>query len=263
MDTYIGVTGFMSACEVAEVENSLSFSSDLDRGIVFAPAILVSAGTLRGNTNRHSHKFPPIVDLFSILSATRHVEKTRSYIHYCADRTDNLVLDLLALAGIAAKTQLRGFQLNLGELPSGDDLQQFMRLTDARYEIILQLNRCYFYSSGRTRLGASETAALVKSYNRHVHRVLIDLSGGTGQDLDPAQTITLIRTLRDVGCTQHIGIAGGLCADMLDYILPILEEFPDTSIDAEGRVQSKASRIEYVKKAIELYRTARSKALRT
>lgn len=67
--------------------------------------------------------------------------------------------------------------------------------------------------------------------------ILLDISGGKGIAFQPEQYIHLIAAVAERIPHVGIGVAGGLCADRLPDIMPLLEQFPFLSIDAETKLR--------------------------
>jgi hypothetical protein len=71
-----------------------------------------------------------------------------------------------------------------------------------------------------------------------INGILIDASGGTGKPLQPRKTLAFLRAIRERDSGIGLGVAGGLCSATLDLVEPLLAEFSDLSIDAEGKLRT-------------------------
>ncbi len=68
--------------------------------------------------------------------------------------------------------------------------------------------------------------------------VLFDASHGTGAQLDAQKLSGYVLEMSQSQLGLKIGVAGGLDAETLDSIQPILAEYPDLSWDAEARLHA-------------------------
>jgi hypothetical protein len=185
--------------------------------------------------------------------------RTFNVIHFNSADPDKLLFtQLMAMVGMYhghLEARLNGFQLNVC-WPGLEHLEQFRKFTQGKYlRLILQLGE-------KALAEASTRGALVcklREYREFVDYMLIDGSGGTGKRLDTNFCLERIRAVRDAGLTIGMGVAGGLSAETLHLVAPIIEEFPETSIDAEDRLRNLEDSLnvraaaQYVLEALKLY----------
>lgn len=81
-------------------------------------------------------------------------------------------------------------------------------------------------------------------YQGHIDRILLDQSMGKGQPMEAGVLLPYLRAIRKA--YPHLGlvVAGGLGPDSLDLVRPILDEFPDVSIDAQGKLRPSGSALD-------------------
>jgi hypothetical protein len=83
---------------------------------------------------------------------------------------------------------------------------------------------------------AAALAAFV--HTRGATDVLLDASGGRGQAIDVAAAEVAVQQIRDACPGLGIGIAGGLCAEMVPQVAHLLAD--GVSVDAEGALRDEA-----------------------
>jgi phosphoribosylanthranilate isomerase len=106
-------------------------------------------------------------------------------------------------------------------------------------KIVLQCGGHALDAVGRS---GKDIAEMIKRYNDLIDYVLIDPSGGAGQPFD-------LNFARE--CFQHLqaidhigfGIAGGLHPGNLHQLHELLKDFPDFSIDAQGKLRDRADNL--------------------
>lgn len=221
---YVGVTGFM---ERAEVELALKcVPSQSSRRLMVG--ILVSSKTLSGQQNRWPGRYPKIENVPDLLIQD---ERVLNLIHYNTDETETLYTQLNSITQ-CLDYNLDGFQLNIA-WPPISQLEDWHE-THPNQFLLLQI--------GSKAMAAAESMEhfrdLVGAYLPMIDAILIDPSGGKGEPLDPVKGAEYLRSASchlDLG----LGIAGGLDASNLSLLEPLVKEFPDLSIDAEGRLRTR------------------------
>jgi len=107
-----------------------------------------------------------------------------------------------------------------------------------------------------------QLAAKVAEYNEVVEYVLLDPSGGYGKPLDPDRARDYLLALKAQNLGMGLGVAGGLSPTTLDPVRPLSREFPDLSIDAEGRLRTLEDHLdlavssEYLRRALAMFNGA-------
>ncbi|MDO8571756.1 MAG: hypothetical protein Q7R79_03695, partial [bacterium] len=97
----------------------------------------------------------------------------------------------------------------------------------------------------------------VKTYEQLIDYVLLDPSGGTGKMFDPRVERTYLDKLADLGV--GLGVAGGLSPSTLHLLQPLINDYPNLCIDAEGRLRNQDDQLDltvagsYLQKAYELF----------
>jgi hypothetical protein len=143
--------------------------------------------------------------------------------------------------------------------PSPDDIARAVyRFPRQKIEVILQVGRNAFEAV------LDDPKILVKKlepYESVISRVLLDKSGGRGEPMDADRLLPFLRAIKENFPDLGLVVAGGLGPDTIHLLEPIITEFPDISIDAQGRLRPSGSAMEpidwemarkYVEKALEL-----------
>ncbi len=225
--SYVGVTGFMNQKEVGIALDALMSSKTAHAAPLLMVGVLASSKTLAGLTNKWPGRYPRVEEIHKIFLSDR---RALNLIHYASDDRETLAdqLDMLVkLGGLF----FEGFQLNV-VWPKPQSLEKARRECD---RIVLQLGSQALAEIGNDPKAASER---LLSYGDLITDILIDGSGGKGVPLDAQTGLGYLRAIKERHPDLGLGIAGGLEASTLDLLKPIVAEFPDVSIDAEGRLRS-------------------------
>ncbi len=271
--SYIGVTGLMTAEQVRQVASAIpTMGWRLDRPLMLG--ILMSSKTANGIPNKYPKRYPRLKDVFKITDpvdgGTRWNAPLLPIIHYATDDHATVALQILGLKKCldweyeeTVHTHVSGFQINT----PWPDLRLFHELGfeshfGKNFRIVLQVGRAALKQAamGRGSCQPDELVTMLRPYVGAVSDILLDPSGGMGMPVDPAQASDYLDAIKAAGLRFGLGVAGGLDAQSLDQLAPLLERHPDVSIDAEGRLRDPATdeldlgkARDYVAKAYELF----------
>ncbi|MGK3995019.1 hypothetical protein [Sorangium sp. So ce1024] len=222
---YCGISGLVSRTEVLA---ALAAFPDCGRQLMVG--VLASEKTLAGQTNRYFRRYPKVENISHVF-----VDDPRclNLLHYGADTPPDAttLIRLFELAGPLC----HGFQFN-GAWPYRADLFRLHEAAAHRgrdLRVVLQV-----------RVPNRQGTATV-TWPSHGHYgglfsdILLDASGGTGRAFDYSYAETWVEEVRArYGDKIGVGIAGGLCAETLAPVAPVLAE--GASCDAEGRLRDGA-----------------------
>lgn len=179
--------------------------------------------------NKESGRYPKIENIKNIF-----VEHplALNLVHYNTRRTDNLCEQLVQLTKVSGPN-IHGLQLNI-PWPPKDELYTY-RSEYPNHKIVIMVNddalNDVLYSQ-------QSLVSKIKEYKDIVDYVLLDQSCGHGIPLD----VEFMRRYLDVLYKEDLGlgivVAGGLCSTTLNIIKTIINDFPDLSIDAEGKLRN-------------------------
>lgn len=219
---YVGVTGFMSRVEVKEAFKIIPQESQ--RRLMVG--VLMSSKTLAGQQNKWSSRYPKkeaVADIF--------VDDPRALnlVHYSTDHPETLCSQLREITELAS-SRIDGFQLNIA-WPPVSEIEYYNEANPEKF-LVLQIG-----SGAMAQVESMERfTELVGAYLPMIDAILIDMSGGRGEYLDAVKGSEYFRALHDYSALG-LGIAGGLGPDTLHALDPLIREFPDLSVDAEGRLR--------------------------
>ena len=249
---YIGITGFMSNAEVVEALNMVP-EKPTHRLMV---GVLMSSKTLAGMTNKYPGRYPKKEDVSGIFVKN---ERALNLIHYSTDHHDRLQNELYEITELVGSGNFDGFQLNV-RWPEATALRNYQDSHPDKFLVVQMGGRVLAEVDGLGHLGG-----LIHLIYDHraccswlVDAVLIDPSGGKGQPFDQNKGTKYLREVRGDHPEMGIGIAGGLCCETLGLIEPLVKEFPNLSIDAEGKLRDENDKLNlekvrlYLKRAFQM-----------
>ncbi len=221
---YIGVTGFMSAQEVNEVLQELP--SESQRKLMVG--VLASSKTIQRIPNKWPNRYPNPEDIAGIF--VRH-PAALNLVHFNTKEPERLLAQMVEVTELGGEN-LHGFQLNL-KWPDPRVIEDYKKKHPEKV-IVLQCGGGALSEVGKNPQSLGNSA---KMYEGLCEYLLIDPSGGYGIPFDTAKGLEFLRALHSSIKGMGFGIAGGLSPETLDLLKPIVEAFPSTSIDAEGRLR--------------------------
>lgn len=247
---YIGISGIMSRDEIRQIFSAIGFNDQ--RPTAFG--VLISAKTIRGIPNKYPNRYPSPERLRDVF--VRWNARDLLVLHYSADDDRTLTEDIgLAIQAIGRAPD--GVQLNIKN-PYGEQLPNPNKVaaiasTYPRMRIILQIVSSMFSSR-------ADLWRYVREYAFSATDVLFDGSRGNGVDyFAKPRNVDSVRAdlleLRSSFPHLGLGIAGGLSAHTLPQVEELLQEIPDLSIDAEGRLRDENDHLN-INAAIEYATTA-------
>jgi len=243
---YIGITGFMSREEVEAVLEV--FPKDSPRKLMVG--VLASEKTIYGHPNKWPNRYPNRLEIEYIFSDN---PLALNLVHYNTKNPETLVGQMCTVSGPLGGPHFHGFQLNLA-WPNPDMIAGWRKHFEGI--IVFQIGGHAFEVVDHS---PQKLAEKVAEYKGLVQYLLFDPSGGKGQPFDTEQARAYLRALADKDLGIGLGVAGGLSAETMHLVEPLVEEFPDLSIDAEGRIRDEDDDLDlekarrYVSAALEMF----------
>lgn len=235
--TYIGITGITTPHEAVAVSNQF-YKARADRRPsverpLLALGVLATQKTLAGQPTKRPHRYPVREALAEISDVARGDVRV---VHYCTDTTHVGIADEIARAIAWAGLGCAGVQINAPTIP---DLRGAGFLAGRR---VIQQIRVRSYQSPHE--AADALAPFVGSM---ISDVLLDFSGGEGVPIDMERALDFVVVLQQAFPNRlGIGIAGGLDAERVRLIGPVLRE-RRLSIDAESGLRTPDDRLDLEK----------------
>ncbi|MBI5421359.1 MAG: hypothetical protein HZA35_03595 [Parcubacteria group bacterium] len=248
MESYVGVTGVMNNTHVVSLLDVVPQGSRRKLMV----GVLASSKTIEGVSNKWPNRYPTPETMGSILEDDPRV---LNLIHFNTKDPD-LLFEQMIKARSLAGPHCHGFQLNMG-WPDPRVLRKFYMMRSGP-TIVLQVGSHAFACVKDSPRKLADKIA--QEYADYIDCVLLDPSGGLGKPLDTEVLRQYLQALEKKGLDIGLGVAGGLSADTLHLVAPLVDEFPDLCIDAEGRLRDKDDHLDivaavaYVKKAFALFR---------
>lgn len=227
---YIGITDFMEPSQVERMQ--VVFTQEFPRPSLrkLHVGTMTSRKFIDDLPTRWKNVFLPVDRIHSVFIGGSDV--LMNVLHY-ADYEDgtNLYDILLKLVRYGGR-YLNAIQLDM-IWPDIKDLQNFHALY-SDVDIILQV--------GQNALQIIENnprvlVSRLKRYEGIVKYVLLDKSMGQGKGMDSIALMPFVRALYEHFPHLGVAVAGGLGPYTMHLVAPLVFEFPDISIDAQGQLR--------------------------
>ena len=225
---YIGITDFMTRAQVRRIIE-LYYKNDLLFNNLRAHiGVMMSRKTLGLMKNKWTDAFPKREEVSGIFM--RHL-LAFNVLHYADYDGVDVFCNLLEAADYGGPN-MDAMQLDM-IWPSPVVLRMF-RDEHPEIQLILQI--------GANALAAMQddptcVAERLAHYDGDVDYVLLDKSMGKGLGMDARALLPFVRRISQTQPHIGIAVAGGLGPNTLNLVEPIVREFPDISIDAQGRLR--------------------------
>lgn len=230
MRPYIGVTGFSKPAEVLAAIDA--FPPNSSRQLMIG--VLATWKSLRGIPMKPKwvKQTPPpenINDLF--------VDDDRilNLVHLSTEegQESSLLADMLRIHDLAGQN-FHGFQLNV-VWPEIRLLDEYRITVGNKPYVVLQLGQKAVMAVGGT---IESVVGMLYHYVGNINGVLFDPSGGLGKPLDTERAREFLAAIAEQRWGLNLGVAGGLGPVSLNLVEPLIAQFPDLNIDAQGRLRN-------------------------
>jgi hypothetical protein len=229
MNPYIGITDFTDRGQVQEMSRVFGAHQPQGSSHMLHVGVMMSYKTLHDIPSRWQNAFPPkktIADIFSL-------DDVYNCLHY-ADYDNNPDLwKSLAKAISYGGIGIHALQLDM-IWPDPCQIVHGVHTSRKKIEVILQVGKNALEKVDNDPQAVVER---LSDYDGTIHRVLLDKSMGKGLGMDADSLIPFAQAIRENFPTLGIGVAGGLGPETTQLVEPLIAEFPDLSIDAQGRLR--------------------------
>lgn len=132
-----------------------------------------------------------------------------------------------------ARNNLHAIQLDM-TWPDPGHIANAVHATRRCIQVILQIGRKAFAEAENN---PGIVAEMLGDYSEVIDGVLLDRSMGEGKLMHPEELLPFISEIKRVQPKMHVAVAGGLGPDTMSVAEPLLQVFPDLSIDAQGALR--------------------------
>lgn len=233
-ESYAGV------CDVISPEEARAMADELRRTRKYSKR-KVMIGTMAGHFTLRPEKedpggqrgvFPTREEISRPFTDDPDVLNTIHFADLYRPREAQTILEDLELVVQYGGEHLHAIQLDV-TWPNPEEIITFKdRHPDLA--IVLQLGK---FSFQEVNDDPEQMVERLRAYGDAVDYALLDMSMGKGQGLDPQGLLPFLRLIRRELPGLGLAVAGGLGPDSMDALEPIAKEFPDISIDAQGRLK--------------------------
>ncbi|MCR4333596.1 MAG: hypothetical protein NUV60_01045 [Patescibacteria group bacterium] len=228
---YVGITDFMNFQQVQAMLRIFKVHQRPDSKRKLHVGVMMSYKTLHGIPSSWDKAFPSKETIADIFSSA----ETYNCLHIADyDSMPHLGRKTLAPALQYAGDLVHAVQLDM-IWPHPSQILLGIHTSRKNPEVILQV--------GRKALTAvkDDPLLLVEKLREYeggvIQRVLLDKSGGEGRAMEADVLLPFVRAIRENLPELDIVVAGGLGPYTMHLAEPIIREFPDVSIDAQGRLR--------------------------
>lgn len=245
MKPYIGITDFET---YEQVKQTLNIFTELSAGKNprdLMVGVMMSYKTLKGMETKWTKAWPPkekVGEIFIHSYPALPVLNTLHYADYDGLTTKNDLCDALLFAD--SKNGLDAVQLDM-PWPDKDmvveAIEMFHHKQFRKLRTVLQVGKVAIAACDNDR---DKVINKIGSYHGAFDWVLLDLSGGKGIPLDANLLLGYLSEMKNRYPYISLAVAGGLGPDTMHLIKPIIEQFPDISIDAQGKLRPSGSALD-------------------
>jgi hypothetical protein len=250
---YIGITDFMTNQQVEQIYNVFKTHRESESKRRLHVGVMMSFKTLYGHETKWTKAFPPkekIKHIFNPISieSQEHIS-TREYmdlwnytniwndimftLHYadyekCPDIVQNLT-DALMCTG----PYVNALQLDM-IWPDPHLVQQAIKDSGKNIEVILQIGKNAMEDADND---PQEIVERLYFYQEFLTHVLLDKSMDRELSMNAHELLPYARAIKKAYPNLGLAVAGGLGPNTVHLVEPLVAEFPDISIDAQGRLR--------------------------
>lgn len=251
---YIGICDFPSGgqtLDTARLFDDLRRSHQLNSKLMVG--VMMSFKTLNGEPSKWSAAWPKNEEVADIFVDHPAVMNT---LHF-ADYDGNTTLWHLLQAAKFGGPRLHAIQLDMIWPP--DVIVKGLRRKFPDVQVVLQINTKALEAVDND---PDTLVEWLKKYGDLLDYVLLDKSHGRGVGMDAQGLLPFVRAISDRLPKLEVGVAGGLGPSTMDLLLPVVHEFPNVNIDAQGKLRSSGNALdpidwemahEYLREAVTIF----------
>jgi hypothetical protein len=233
---YIGICDFPSGEQALK---TVEFFQNLCKGHRLGSKLMVgvmmSFKTLTGQPSKWTAAWPKNEEIAGIFVEHPAVLNTLHFADYDGNTTVWHLLEAAKFGG----PRLQAIQLDMIWPP--DVIIKGLKRKFPHLKMVLQIN------THALEIIEDSPGLLVerlKKYGNLLDYVLLDKSHGRGVGMDAQGLLPFVRAISDHLSNLQVGVAGGLGPSTMDLVLPVVYEFPNVSIDAQGKLRPSGSALD-------------------
>lgn len=248
---YIGITDFATLEQVERMLDAFRANRQVGSKRRLHVGVMMSRKTLYGQPTKWATVFPKPEMIQRIFQYTDDPNED----NFC-DKMDDVIF-CLHYADYEGTNELYGSLMDAIECcgPYIDALQLDMIWPDPagiknandfsrkNMEIILQVGK---NALELAKDNPQEVVERLRDYEGIITHVLLDKSMGKGLGMDAQTLLPFLRAIKENFPKLGLVVAGGLGPKTMHLVEPILVEFPDISIDAQGRLRPSANALDLI-----------------
>src|SRR3989344_4760884 len=191
--------------------------------------VMMSYKTLHGIETKWSKAFPAkeaIVDIFTS-------DDVYNCLHYADYDHKSDLGNTLARAISHGGIGINAMQLDM-IWPDPGQVAHGVHTSRRHIEVILQVGKNAIEEANDD---PRVVVQRLEDYEGVIHRVLLDKSMGRGLGMDATALLPFARALKERFPDLGLTVAGGLGPNTMYLVEPLVSEFPDLSIDAQGKLR--------------------------
>ena len=233
---YIGITDFMTFEQVERMrlvlnENILPWEESRRLHV----GVMMSYKTLNEIPTKWSSAFPRKEDIAGIFASPF----TMNCLHYADYDGVDVEENLVRAVGYGG-SGLSALQLDM-LWPDPAAIIKAVVVATQPIEVIVQVGKQAIEQSGDN---PAEIVSRLQDYVHVAHHVLIDKSMGKGLGMDAQALLPFARAIREAFPQFGLVAAGGLGPNSVALVKPLVREFSDISIDAQGKLRPTGSALD-------------------
>jgi len=229
MNPYVGITDFTDFRQVRRMFETFIANRRNGSQRRLHVGVMMSYKTLHDIPTLWQNVFPPKRTIAGIFAS----DDVYNCLHYADyEGRPDFWQDLcraIMLSGIG----IHALQLDM-IWPDPVQIANGVHASRKSIEVILQIGKHAFEAVGND---PQEVVEKLGDYQGVVHRVLLDKSMGRGLGMDAEGLRPFVAMIKNRFPEMGIGVAGGLGPETIHLVEPLVKEFPDLSIDAQGRLR--------------------------
>lgn len=190
---------------------------------------MMSYKTLNGLPTKWLDVFPPKEKISSVFAS----DETYNCLHYADYDNDPELWKSLTRAISFGGMGIHALQLDM-IWPEPSQIANAVHALRKQIEVILQVGK---NALAEVNDDPEAVVEKLRDYNGVIQRVLLDKSMGRGIGMDAQVLLPFARAIKESLPSIGLGAAGGLGPKTVSKILPLIEEIPDISFDAQGQLR--------------------------